>query len=423
MRGQKFLALAVAGTALTTLALGLLITSYQRPIKVGILHSLTGTMAISETAVVDAALMAIDEINAAGGLLGRQILPLVVDGASDPLVFAREAERLIQKEAVSTIFGCWTSACRRTLRPVIEANDHLLFYPVQYEGLEQSPNIVYLGAAPNQQIVPAVEWVLRTGRKRLFLVGSDYVFPRVANAIIRDYVGKWRGEIVAERYLLLGSDEASDIVAEIVARRPDAILNTINGDSNPAFFRALRAAGITPEDIPTISFSISENELASFDADLMAGDIASWTYFQSLDEEHNRTFVADFKARYGDDRVIGDPMVAAYEGIHLWALAVAAAGSAEVDEIRAKVGHRGFLGPGGIVYVDAENQHVWKKVRIGRIRGDGQFDIVWSSEIPIRPEPYPALHARGMGRLPEGALRRLGRTVGQPGPGQRGLNR
>ena len=317
MSGRKILAIAVAGIGLAGLALGLFLTSYHRPIKVGILHSLSGTMAISESAVVDAALMAIDEINAAGGLLGRRIHPVIADGASDPAVFAREAARLIKEEAVSTIFGCWTSACRRTIRPVIEANDHLLFYPVQYEGLEQSPNIVYLGAAPNQQIVPAVEWALRTDRKRLFLVGSDYVFPRVANAIIHDYVEKWRGEIVGERYLLLGSQEVDDIVAEIVARRPDAILNTINGDSNLAFFRALRAAGITPKDILTISFSISENELGSIDPELVAGDIASWNYFQSLDEAHNRTFVADFKARYGQDRVIGDPMVAAYEGVHL----------------------------------------------------------------------------------------------------------
>jgi urea transport system substrate-binding protein len=394
MMRRKFLAIAVAGIVLAGLALGLFMTSYNRPIKVGILHSLSGTMAISETAVVDAALMAIDEINAAGGLLGRRIEPVIADGASNPAIFAREAERLIKEEAVSTIFGCWTSACRRTIRPVIEANNHLLFYPVQYEGLEQSPNIVYLGAAPNQQIVPALEWALRTGRKRLFLVGSDYVFPRVANAIIHGYVEKWRGEIVGERYLLLGSQKVDDIVAEIVERRPDAILNTINGDSNIAFFRALRAAGITPKDIVTISFSISENELVSIDPELVAGDIASWNYFQSLDEAHNHKFVADFKARYGKDRVIGDPMVAAYEAIYLWARVVAAANSAEVDEIRARVGHTGIHGPGGIAYIDAENQHLWKKVRLGRIRGDGQFDIIWSSEIPIRPEPYPALRPR-----------------------------
>jgi urea transport system substrate-binding protein len=391
---RKNLVKLALGIALAALALGLFTTSYHKPIKVGILHSLTGTMAISETAVVDAELMAIDEINAAGGLLGRQIQPVVADGASDPAIFVSEAERLIQSEAVSTIFGCWTSACRRTLRPVIEANDHLLFYPVQYEGLEQSPNIVYLGAAPNQQIIPTVEWAFRTDRKRLFLVGSDYVFPRVANAIIHDYVEKWRGEIVGERYLLLGSYEVDDIVAEIVEQRPDVILNTINGDSNIAFFRALRAAGITPEDILTISFSISENELVSIDPDLVAGDVASWNYFQSLDEDHNLTFVTNFRARYGEDRVIGDPMVAAYEGIHLWARAVEAAGSADVNEIRAKVGNIGFHGPGGMAFIDAENQHLWKKVRIGRIRDDGQFDIIWSSDIPIRPDPYPALRTR-----------------------------
>ncbi len=421
MMRRKILAIVVAGIVLAGGALGWFMTSYNKPIKVGILHSLSGTMAISESAVVDAALMAIDEINAAGGLLGRQIQPVVADSTSDPAVFARETERLIKIEGVSTIFGCWTSACRRTIRPVIEANNHLLFYPVQYEGLEQSPNIVYLGAAPNQQIVPALEWALRTGRKRLFLVGSDYVFPRVANAIIGDYIKKWRGEIVGERYLLLGSQDVDDIVAEIVKRRPDAILNTINGDSNIAFFRALRAAGITPKDILTISFSISENELASIDPDLVAGDIASWNYFQSLDEASNHNFAANFKARYGKDRVIGDPMAAAYEGIYLWARAVAAAGSAKVNEIRAKVGHSSFHGPSGIAYIDAENQHLWKKVRLGRIRGDGQFDIIWSSEIPIRPEPYPALRSRAEW---DGFLKKLydgwsGRWS-NPGPGKTG---
>jgi urea transport system substrate-binding protein len=394
MSKRKSLTIVMVCIGLAALALGLFITERYRPIKIGLLHSMTGTMAISETALVDAEQMAIDEINAAGGLLRRQIQPIIADGASDPLIFAREAERLIKEEKVSTIFGCWTSACRRTIRPVIETNNHLLFYPVQYEGVEQSPNIVYLGAAPNQQIVPAVEWALRMDRKRLFLVGSDYVFPRVANAIIHDYVKKWRGEIVGERYLLLGSHDVDDIVAEIVARRPDAILNTINGDSNLAFFRALRAAGITSAEIPTISFSISENELASIDADLVAGDIASWNYFQSLDEQHNRTFVANFKTRYGEERVIGDPMAAAYEGVYLWARAVAAAGSSEVNNIRAKVGHSSFHGPGGIAYIDAENQHLWKKVRIGRIRNNGQFEIIWSSDIPIRPMPYSPLRGR-----------------------------
>ena len=384
----------VLAVILVVAAAGWFVWSQRPPIKVGVLHSLTGTMAFSETAVVDATLMAIDEINAQGGVLGRRVEPIVVDGRSDPARFALEAERLFADGAVDTIFGCWTSACRRTLGPVVEKHDKLLFYAVQYEGVEQSPNIVYLGATPNQQILPAVKWALRSDLKRLYLVGSDYVFPRVANAIIRDYVEKWRGEIVGERYLLLGDHDVDDIVRDIVKTRPDAILNTINGDSNIAFFHALRAAGVTPQDIPTISFSISEPELSTVEPSVMAGDFASWSYFQSIERPRNRDFVTAFKARYGKHRVVGAPMAAAYTGVYLWAGAVAAAGSASASRIRANVGNTGYNGPGGLVYVDGDNQHIWSTVHIGRIGRDGQFDIVWSSDVPTPPIPYPASRSR-----------------------------
>ena len=367
----------------------------RRPIKVGVLHAMTGTMAFSERPLVEATRMAIDQINAAGGVLGRPIEAIVADGASDPLVFAREAERLIAEEQVSTIFGCWTSACRRTLRPVVERLDHLLFYPLQYEGLEVSPHIVHLGATPNQQIIPALKWAFGSHKKRIFLVGSDYVFPRVANRIIRDFVEKWRGEIVGEDYvLLLGRQDVAHIVEDIVATRPDVILNTINGGANIAFFKALRDAGITPDEIPTISFSITESELKNMGTTLLAGDYASWSYFQSIENEENRSFVSSYKKRSGRDGVLGDPMEAAYTGVHLWARAVEAAGSSDVADIRAHVGNIGFKGPGGMTYIEGEDLHVWKKTRIGRILNDGQFEVVWESDNPIRPEPYPRYRSR-----------------------------
>lgn len=365
------------------------------PIPVGVLHSLTGTMAISEQSVVDATLLAIEEINARGGVLGRQIQPVVVDGESDWPTFAARAEELITgPDPVAVVFGCWTSASRKTVKPIFEKHDHLLFYPVQYEGLEQSPNIVYTGAAPNQQIIPAVNWAFDELGTRFFLVGSDYVFPRTANAIIRDVVETRDGQILGEEYVLLGDTAVDEIVKKIADTRPDVILNTINGDSNLAFFRALRAAGITPEQIPTISFSIAEEELRGLDVQSITGDYAAWNYFMSIESEENRRFVQAFRARYGSDRVTTDPMEAAYIAVNLWANAAEEAKSVDPREIRRVIGSQSFAAPEGYTYLEAENQHLWKVVRIGRIRSDAQFDIVWSTERPIRPVPFPQTRTR-----------------------------
>ncbi len=365
-----------------------------RPIKIGILHSLTGTMAISESSVRDATLLAIEELNAAGGVLGRRLEPVVADGRSDWPVFAREAERLIAQEKVAVVFGCWTSASRKTVKPVFERLDGLLFYPVQYEGLEQSPNIVYTGAAPNQQIIPAVKWSFDHLGKRFFLVGSDYVFPRTANAIIKAQVTALGGEIVGEEYLLLGDVSAEKIAQKIVQARPEVILNTINGDSNVAFFNALRQAGVSPERIPTLSFSIAENELLHMDAHTITGDYAAWNYFQSVQSPENTRFVAAFRKRFGQARVTDDPMEAAYFGVYLWAHAVTAAGTTEVTAVRQALGHQSLAAPEGIVSIDSETRHTWKTVRVGKIRPDGQFEIVWSSETPTRPLPYPAFRSK-----------------------------
>jgi urea transport system substrate-binding protein len=358
-------------------------------IKVGVLHSLTGTMAISEKSVVDATLLAIEEINAKGGILGKKIQPIVVDGKSNWGTFAEKAKQLITKDKVVTVFGCWTSASRKTVKPVFEKYNHLLIYPIQYEGLEESPNIIYTGAAPNQQIIPAVKWSFDNLGKRFFLVGSDYVFPRTANAIIKDQVTALQGEILGEEYVLLGANNVENAINKIVETQPDVILNTINGDSNIAFFQGLRKAGITPDKIPTISFSIAEEELRSLPREDVVGDYAVWNYFQSIDDANNRNFIKNFQKKYGANRVTSDPIEAGYFGVYLWSQAVTDAASLNVNIIRENLKDQSLKAPEGIVYIDSNNQHTWKTVRVGKIQPDGQFQVVWSSDKPIRPVPYP----------------------------------
>jgi urea transport system substrate-binding protein len=365
------------------------------PIKVGVLHSLTGTMATSEKPVVDATLLAIEEINEQGGVLGRPIEAVVEDGMSDWPTFAKKAQKLITQDQVSAVFGCWTSASRKTVKPIFEKHDHLLFYPVQYEGLEQSPNIVYTGAAPNQQIIPAITWCCSFLRKkRLFLVGSDYVFPRAANAIIRDQARSLGATIVGEEYLLLGSTEAQPIVKKIAASKPDVIINTINGDSNLVFFRALRKAGIVPAQVPTISFSIAEEELSSLRRREIAGDYAAWNYFQSIDSRQNQAFVSRFHKKYGPGHVTTDPMEAAYIAVHLWAQAAQEAGSVEPGAVRGTIGKQSYDAPQGKVWVDPATQHLHKFIRIGQITDEGRFRVVYCSDETIPPVPYPATRTK-----------------------------
>ena len=384
------LVLALGAFALTWARRG----TTRDPIRVGVLHSLTGTMAISERAVVDATLLAIDEVNRSGGVLGRPVEAIVRDGASNWPTFAREAERLILEDRVAATFGCWTSASRKQVKPIVEQHRHLLFYPLQYEGLEQSPYIVYTGAAPNQQIIPAVRWAADNLGRRFYLVGSDYVFPRTANAIIRHVVGIIGGTVVGEDYLLLGSRDSRPIVERIQQAKPDVILNTINGDSNLAFFEDLQRAGITPAAVPTMSFSIAETELSGMNRAHVAGHYAAWNYFQSIEREENRAFLSRLHEAYGTSRVAADPMEAAYVAVHLWALAVNDARSIETEAVRRALGGQSFPAPQGVVYVDPETQHTWKMVRIGRMRSDGQFDIVWESGKPVRPAPYPPYRSR-----------------------------
>jgi len=358
------------------------------PIRIGVLHSLSGTMAVSERPLVDAVRLAVEEINASGGLLGRPVEMMVADGRSDDGVFATEAERLITSDKVSALFACWTSACRKAVKPVVEKHRHLMFYPLQYEGLEQSTAIFYTGSAPSQQIIPGMRWALDALGKRVYLLGSDYLFPRAANLIIRDLVRANSGTVLAERYRPLGDADYSAIIAEIRALKPDVVLNTVNGDSNTHFFRALHEAGLGA--VPVVSFSLAEEGLKAIGPQAFhPNHYAVWSYFQSVPGEANRNFVRTFQKRYGADRVTSDPVEAAYVGVRLWAQAVLDAGTEEPEQVKRTLLHQSMASPSGITAVDRGTRHLWKQVRIGKARADGQFDPVWNSEDTLRPDPFP----------------------------------
>jgi urea transport system substrate-binding protein len=311
------------------------------------------------------------------------------DGRSDPSAFAAQAESLIRDEKVCAVFGCWTSASRKTVKPLFEKYNHLLIYPVQYEGLERSPNIVYTGATPNQQLLPAVKWCFTELGRRFYVIGSDYVYPRIASELVRDQVRELGGEVVGEAFLPLGANDVGGVVSEIAAARPSVVLNMINGDTNLAFFRALRAAGVTPDALPTMSFSLSAPEIRAIGPRDLAGDYAAWNYFMGIDKPDNHVFVRTFQEKYGPQRQTSDPIEAAYFGAHLWAKGVSAAGSIEPAAVRKAMGGLSFDAPEGRVWIDPTNQHTWKSTRIGRIDREGNFTIVFSSVQPIEPQPFP----------------------------------
>jgi urea transport system substrate-binding protein len=364
-------------------------------IKVGILHSLTGTMAISEKSLRDVELMAIDEINGKGGVLGKKIEPQVEDGESKFTdVFPAKAKKLLLKDQVACVFGCWTSVSRKNVKPVFEENNGLLFYPVQYEGNESSKNIVYTGAAPNQQILPAVEWLMSAeggSKKRFYLLGSDYVFPRTANLIIVKYLDSKGLKPVDEKYTKLGHAEYANVVQEIKKADPDVIFSTINGDSNINFYNELAGQGITADKVPVVAVSVGEDELRGLDPSKVKGHLAAWNYYQSVKTPANEAFVKAFKAKYGDDRVTDDPIEAAYMMVYFWKMAVEKAGSTDVDKVReAFKSNIEFDAPGGKVTLDAKTQHTYKPFLMGKIRDDKQFDVIHRTEL-IAPDPYPAI--------------------------------
>ncbi|MFA9479446.1 urea ABC transporter substrate-binding protein [Phycisphaerales bacterium AB-hyl4] len=375
----------------------------EEPIKVGILHSLTGTMAISETSLRDVALMTIDEINAEGGVLGRQLEAVVIDPASDWDLFAESARELLLDHEVDVVFGCWTSVSRKAVLPVFEQHNGLLFYPVQYEGEEQSPNIFYTGATPIQQLIPGAAYLMSEdggGFEKFYLLGTDYVFPRTANAILRAYLIS-EGvpeENIREEYTPFGHADYQSIVGRIRELARDgntAVLSTINGDSNVPFYREFANQGLDPFEVPIMAFSVSEEELRAMEAESLVGHLAAWNYFQSVDTPENEEFVQKFRDYAqannlpgGSSRVVNDPMEGTYFGLKVYAAAVEAAGTTDVDAVREAVLGMEFDAPGGPKKMHAENMHTWKPVYIGEILADGQFEIIWESDGLVEPESF-----------------------------------
>ena len=396
---KKFLSSALAAVALSSAAI-----QAQDTVKVGVLHSLSGTMAISETSLRDVLLFAFDEINEAGGVMGKKIEPVVVDGASNWPLFAEKAKQLLEQDKVSVTFGCWTSVSRKSVLPVFEEKKGLLFYPVQYEGEEMSPNIFYTAEAVNQQATPAVDYLLEEGKKKFYLLGTDYVYPQTTNLILLEYLlskgvplenigGGFTkddsGKIIsAGKYTPFGHTDYQQIVAEIkqfAASGDAAIISTLNGDTNVPFFKEYAAAGLTAETAPVVSFSISEDEFRGLPAKDLVGQLGCWTYIESIKSPANEKFVNDFQAWLAksdvagivkDDRVTCSPMVLSYDGVYLWKAAVEKAGSFDVDKVvEALESGISFDGPGGTVTTQ-KNHHLTKNVFIGESRANGQFKIL-----------------------------------------------
>ena len=347
-------------------------------------------MAISETDVVNAEKLAIDEINAAGGILGKRIEPVVEDGASDSSTFAEKAIKLIDQDKVPVVFGGWTSASRKAMLPVFEARDHMLWYPIQYEGQECSKAIFYTGAAPNQQAEPAVDWLLQNKGRQFYLVGSDYIYPRTTNTIIKEQLKAKGGQTVGEDYLLLGNTEVMPIITRIKTALPNGgvIVNTLNGDSNVAFFKQLKATGLTPDKYAIMSFSIAEVEVAQIGPEYLQGTFATWNYFQTLDTPENKKFVEAYKTKFGSDKVTDDPIEAAYIAVYLWKTAVEKAKTFDTTKVREAAIGIGLQAPEGSVKL-FPNHHISKTVLIGEVQGDGMFKLLYKDpKSPVAPQPW-----------------------------------
>ena len=384
----------VAGIA--ALTLGAAIAQASDTIKVGVLHSLSGTMAISETTLKDTVLMQIEEQNKKGGLLGKKLEAVVVDPASNWPLFAEKTRELLAKEKVDVIFGCWTSVSRKSVLPVIEELNGLMFYPVQYEGEESSKNVFYTGAAPNQQAIPAVDYLMNeVGAKRWVLAGTDYVYPRTTNKILKSYL-KSKGvkdEDILVNYTPFGHSDWQTIVSDVKKfgsqGKKTAVVSTINGDANVPFYKELANQGISAEDIPVVAFSVGEEELSGFDTKPLVGHLAAWNYFQSAESDLNDEFIEQWQAyTKNDERTTNDPMEATYIGFEMWAKAVEKAKSVKVDDVRTAM--YGIKVPnltGGTAVMNT-NHHLSKPVLIGEIQEDGQFDIVWQTKGEVKGDAW-----------------------------------
>jgi urea transport system substrate-binding protein len=359
-------------------------------VKVGQLHSATGTMAISETGSIQAERLAIDQINEMGGILGRKIEIIQEDGASDWPTFAEKARKLLVNDKVAAVFGCWTSASRKAVLPVFEKENGMLYYPTFYEGLEQSKNVIYTGQEATQQIIAGLDWLAKTkGAKKFYLVGSDYIWPRTSNKIARKHIENvLKGEVVGEDYFPLGHTQFGSLINKIKLKKPDAVYSIIVGGSNVAWWKQLKAAGVTSDKQTILTISVTEDEILGIGGENMVGFFAAMKYFQSLDNDNNKKFVAAFKAKYGDKAVIGDVTQAAYLGPWLWKAAVEKAGSFDIDKIAAaSPGIELNSAPEGYVKVH-ENHHLWSKLRIGEALADGQYKVIYESDL-IEPNPFP----------------------------------
>ncbi|AXO13375.1 MULTISPECIES: urea ABC transporter substrate-binding protein [Thalassospira] len=386
---KKLQALIGAG-AMAVSAMAMSAAQAAETIKVGVLHSLSGTMAISETTLKDTVLMLVDDLNKNGGLLGKQVEAVVVDPASDWPLFAEKARELIEQEQVAVVFGCWTSVSRKSVLPVFEELNSMLFYPVQYEGEESSRNVFYTGAAPNQQAIPAVDYLMSEdggSAERIVLLGTDYVYPRTTNKILRSYLnGKGiSDEDIMENYTPFGHSDWQSIVADVKAfasaGKKTAVVSTINGDANVPFYKELANQGIKAEDIPVVAFSVGEEELAGIDTAPLVGHLAAWNYFQSVESDANTAFIEKWHAFIGDEsRVTNDPMEATYIGFNMWKQAVEQAGTTDVDAVRQAMYGQEVANLTGGTAVMNTNHHLSKPVLIGEVQDDGQFDIVWETE-------------------------------------------
>ena len=412
-----------AGKTLSAMALALAtlghagFASAQDTIKVGVLHSLSGTMAISETVLKDTVLMAIDEINAKGGVLGKKLEPVVVDPASNWPLFAEKAKQLISQDKVAVTFGCWTSVSRKSVLPVFEETNALLFYPVQYEGEELSKNVFYTGAAPNQQAIPAVEYLMSKdggSAKRWVLLGTDYVYPRTTNKILRAFL-KAKGVAdadIMEEYTPFGHSDYQTIIAKIKKfageGKKTAVVSTINGDSNVPFYKELGNQGLKATDVPVVAFSVGEEELRGVDTKPLVGHLAAWNYFQSIKNPTNDEFIKKWSAYakakgiagHKDKTLTNDPMDATYIGVHMWAQAVNKAKSTDTDKVIAAMVGQTFKAPSGIVSkMDEKNHHLHKSVFIGEIKADGQFNVVWKTPGPVVADPWSDYIPENKGKL------------------------
>jgi len=359
-------------------------------VKVGILHSLTGTIAIAEASVVDAEKLAIEEINASGGVMGRKIEPIIEDGASDWPTFAEKARKLLDRDKVATIFGCYTSASRKAVLPVMEKSKGLLYYPTYYEGLEQSPNIMYTAQEATQSVIAAVDWLAKNRGKSFYLVGSDYIWPRTTNKIAKPTITKAGGTVVGEDYFPLGHIEFSSVINKIKASKAEVILSTVVGGSNVAFYKQLAAAGITGKTQALLALAVSEEELSGIGPENAAGFLSCMGYFQSVKNTTNDKFVKAFKAKYGAKRVLGDTLDCGYTSVYLWKLAAEKAGTFEVPKVVAASSELAWDAPEGKIRFHKSNHHLWKHARIGEFTKDGQVKILYESAL-IEPNPFPKL--------------------------------